>query len=398
MGTFPRRLRPAAPRKIRYGVTAALMTAALALAGCSTPGSSSSAAKSGGTSVASAKAAVQKNYAGTDGPVPSSGPAAAKNKSIWVITCGQAGAGCAVPGNATVAAARAIGWRATICDGKLNPSVYGECVSTAAAARPSAIVLVSVDCQFVKAPLQRAKAAGIKVFGVNNFDCDSQGAAKLFDGQIRYHGFNSFKDYVGKGLGSSIGDYIIAKTDGKAKTLLVRQDDNLAAKSNVDGIDTKLAGCGSCTTYTLTVTLNDMVSGGLADKVNAALTRHPDANAVAAPFDAALSLGVAQGVAKSGRKLLVTGLEGLASNIALIKKGEQTMAAGTPAVWTGWAAVDELNRIFANQPLVDEGIGFQSVDAQHNLPTVTEFYDGNVDASGKPRQDYKAVYLKSWGK
>lgn len=394
--------------KARGAWTALVLATVTLLAACSTPGNSNEGKQGGtssggssptqATSVELAQAALAANYKGTDGPVPADGPPAATGKSIWVITCGQAAAGCATPGNAVVEAAKAIGWHHTLCDGKLNPSTYAQCVATAAAAHPDAIVLVAVDCQFVSAPLKKAKAEGIKIFGVNSFDCSSQGAKDMFDGQVVFHGFDSFQAYVEQGLGKSIANYLIATSEGKANVLLVRENDNLSAKANTDGIEAQLGSCSGCTTQTLQITVNDLISGTLADKVTAALNKYPNVTAVAAPYDAAITFGIAQGVAKTGREVTLTGLEGLPANIGLIKKGTQTMAGGTPAGWVGWAAIDGLNRLLAGKPLVDEGIGIQTVDAKHNLPATTPFYDGNVDESGKPKQDYKAIYLASWGK
>jgi ribose transport system substrate-binding protein len=369
----------------------------------SAPNSSASSAGSGTSQPASqsevtvATQALARNYAGTDGPVPASGPPAAANKSIWVITCGQAAAGCATPGNAVMTAAKAIGWSATLCDGKLDPATYAQCVTSATAAKPSAIVLVLVDCQFVQAPLKAAKAAGIKIYGIGSYDCGSTGSTNLYDGQTVFEGGKTYQQ-SSAAVATSIADYIIAKSSGQAHTLLIRENDNLGAKANADGIDAELAKCGGCREYTLTVTVADLTSGNLSSKVSAALAQHPDVTTVATTYDAMVTFGVGQAVANAGRPIILTGVEGLAAGIALIKSGQQTMAAGIPSQWIGWAGVDELNRLFAGQPEVDEGIGYQTIDADHNLPTTTLFYDGNVDASGKPKQDYQAIYEKSWGR
>src|SRR5919108_492939 len=79
----------------------------------------------------------------------------------------------------------------------------------------------------------------------------------------------------------------------------------------------------------------------------------------------------------SGRKVILTGGEGLAPNIALIKKGVQDFAAGVPTGWVGWASIDGVSRMLDGQPQVDEGLGNGAVDRTHNLPTKTPYYDGN---------------------
>ena len=117
-----------------------------------------------------------------------------------------------------------------------------------------------------------------------------------------------------------------------------------------------------------------------------------------APYDASISLGIGPAVTAAGGKQVVVGYEGLSANMAEIKAGGPTsLSTGFPSQWVGWQTVDELNRLFAGEKFVDEGMGWQAVDAKHNIPTASTFYDGNVDASGKPKQDYEANFLKIWG-
>lgn len=383
--------------------TAAVITALLlslsACGGGGTPAGSGSG-KVDQADVTRAKEAVALALKGTDGEVPSQGPAGQTDKAIWVITCGQAAAGCATPGNAAVEAARALGWKATLCDGKLSQPTYAECVNSAAAARPDAIVLVAVDCQFVQAPLESARSAGAKVYGINNFDCDQSAGEgqKHFDAELRYHGFENHKAFMEKALGPAQANYIIDKTGGKARTLVVREDDTLSSVAIADGAEATLKGCSGCKTYTVDTTLDDVVTGKLATKVSAALTRYPDVDAVTVPYDAQIPLGVGQAVSGAGRPLILAGVEGLEANVDLIKQGQQSMAGGLSPGWSGWAAVDGVNRLLADAPQVDSGIGYQIVDKDDNLPTTTKYYDGNVGKDGAPLQDYKAIYLKSWGR
>lgn len=376
---------------------AGLLIAALTAA-CGSGSEAGGGGSGNADDLASAQAALKEGYGGTDGDVPSKGPAAAKGKDLWIVSCGQAAEGCSTPGAAAADAVKAIGWTSTTCDGKLNPTTYGECVRSATAAKPDGILLISVSCDVVQEPLKAAKAAGIKIYGIDSFDCDEGGGKPLFDGDITYHGYTSIKDRYLNGIGPAMANYLIAKHDGAPKTLLLREDDQQAPKYIADGIEKVLDDCAACKTYTLKISLQDFADGSFSSKVSAALVQHPDVNAVAAPYDATVSLGVGQAVLKAGRPITLTSMEGLASSIALIRKGTQTMDAGSPAGWVGWAAIDGLNRIFAGQPDVDSGIGLQTIDKDHNLPPEGEAYDGNVGPDGKPLQDYKAIYTQSWGR
>lgn len=360
-----------------------------------TSGSQTAAASAGvsGGSVSALQAQLQKYYNGSDGTLPASGPKAVPGKSVWIITCGQAFAGCATPGNAAAAAVKAIGWKATIVDGKLTPSVYVAGVNAAIAAHASAIMLVSVDCGFVQAPLEKARAAGIKIIGLLSFDCTAQGGPKIFDADPMIQGFPQFESQSTK----AIATWIRVKTSDQPVALLVNEDDDLAAKYNVAEIGQDLAACSTCKTYTLNITGEDLLNGSIATMVDSALAQHPDVNVVVAPYDASITLGIGQAVKASGRHLLLTGVEGLQANIAEIKAGgPDDLAAATPDGWLGWAAVDEANRLFAGLSPVNEGLGFQLIDHDHNIPA-DGIYDGNVNSAGQPKQDYEAVYRKIWG-
>ena len=379
-------------RLMAAGVLASALVSA-----CAAGSGTSSNSVANEADVTKAQAALETAYAGTDGPVPSSGPQAAADKEVWLISCGEAAEGCAAPHAAAAEAAEAMGWETTSCDGKLNPATYGECVRNATAASPDAIVLISVSCEAVQEPLSAAKEAGIKIYAVDAFDCDSNGGDALFDGEIIYHDNASIEDRYQTDIAEAMASYLVATNDGAAKTIVLRQDDALASRYLADGLEDALADCAGCETYTLVISLGDFSDGSFANKVSAALVQHPDANAVAAPYDAMINLGAGQSILKAGRPITLVSLGGLASNVDLIRDGGQTMDVGTPSGWIGWAAIDGLNRVFAGAPQVDSGIGLQVIDKDHNLPGEGQAYDGNLGSDGKPAQDYKAIYRASWG-
>ena len=387
---------------MRKGQTARGVVVALALVAVTTSGcSSSSSAKSGSqgdgptASTSSGTAALAKFYAGTDRPLPTTGSKAVPGRSAWVITCGQAFQGCSTPGNAAVAAGRALGWKMTLVDGKLNPATYTAGVNSAIAAHANAIVLVSVDCQFIQAPLQAAKKAGIKIVSVTSFDCTLNGGPAVFDA-FANSGTGGYSAYVAQ-LANVTATYIKAKKNSRAHVLLVVEKDDEAALQQTTGVKSDLKRiCRSCTIDEVNIAGADALDGSIVTKVGSALTRHPDVDTVVAPYDASITLGIGQAVKSAGRPLLLTGVEGLAANITQIKAGgPDNFAAGAPFGWLAWAAMDEANRLFAGKPLVDEGIGVQIVDKDHNVPA-SGAYVGNADANGNPKQDYISAYKKIW--
>jgi ribose transport system substrate-binding protein len=382
----------------------ALIVPALALAaGC---GSGSSGSGDGGTgggssakasTIAAAKAFVEQAMNGNDRPLPASAPAPQPGKKVWVLSCSQAAEGCQVPAAGAAEAGKMIGWKMTVFDGKGDPATYAKGVRSAIAAKADGIILVSIDCAAIKAPLDEAHKAGIKVFGFYGVDCDDPfagGGKKEFDGQVDYgKQYGSFTQAVQDRYARLIADYTIMKTNGKANIIALTEDDIVVVHYIWQGYLKWIArDCPDCKVTKLPIALSDLLQGKVQGKIQAALTKNPTANAVFAPYDSAVTLGAAAAVKASGRdqQILLTGGEGLTPNIAMIRKGQgQDFAAGAPARWAGFATVDGLNRVFHGQPTVDEGIGQAVIDKDHNLPTKTTFYDGT--------SDYEANFKKIWG-
>ena len=358
----------------------------------------------GGEVVAAAQAAVEENRKGTDRALPDSAPKPLPDANVWVISCLEAGEGCSAPAAGAEEAGEALGWKMTVFDGKGTPDVMAKGIRSAIADKADGIILDVVDCVAVKSPLEEAKKAGIKIFAHYSLDCDDPllgGGTPLFDAEIIYEEGLTYAEQVEDRYSKSVADYVIAQTDGKAKIIQFVEDDILVGQHLYKGFAKHLEPCESCEIVKqVPFTLTDLATGQLQSKATAALTQNPDANVVYSPYDAALTLGIAQAVTASGRdgELLVTGGEGLSPNVGFVREGKgQDMIAGAPARWVGWAAVDGMNRLLQGEEQVDAGIGFQTLDSESTLPTETTFYDGNVDENGKPRQDYEANYRKIWG-
>lgn len=389
---------PQARRRTRLTTTAvgAVLVAAL-LGACGSGAASSSASGSSSdaaTAAKKAKAELEVNYAGTDRELPTSSPKPPANKNIWIISCGQVVEGCSEGAQGATEAGKVLGWKTTIVDGKLQPQAWNQGIRQAIADKADGIILSVIDCGPIKASLDQARAAGIKIFGISSFDCTSDSASEKprFDAETNYgKDYPEFKDWL-RGFGATMATYQIAKTDGKARIIGFQQRDLKVVKEIVAGYYARLAECKSCEVLAKQeVTLADYGTA-LQQKTQTLLNRYPQANAVFGLNDSAMALGVSAAVTASGRadKLVVTGAEGFASNFALIRENKgQDFVAGYPAGWAGWNAMDGLNRLFAGEPQVDSGIGWRSADLDHNFPAKDVTYDGT--------KDYKSNFRKIWG-
>src|SRR5207237_9406872 len=65
---------------------------------------------------------------------PKTTPKWKRGERIWIISCDQTLVGCSLPASSTQQAAKVVGWKVTIFDGKSNPALYAQGVNQAIAA------------------------------------------------------------------------------------------------------------------------------------------------------------------------------------------------------------------------------------------------------------------------
>jgi ribose transport system substrate-binding protein len=375
-------------------ITALAAVAGLAAAACGGSGSTSNTQTSGESAVAKAQAGLAETYKGTLRQPDTTSRSVAKGKKIVVISAGQAAISSSVPVDAAVEAAKAIGWSTSVYDAHLDPANFPALVRQAVASGADGIVADAMDCPLAQAPLQEAKAKGVKVVPIYAFDCSDPifgaGGQAQFSGLINY-GKVAQAD-IGKftqQYGAAQADAVITATQGHAKVVFLNDLEFTVLKYTGQGFKDELAKCADCKVVDELDFKAADLGPTLQQKVASALLQHPEANAVKSPYTAASLLGIASAVAQSGKKPYVMGGEGFAPELDLIRGGQGIDAVNiAPSDWTGWASVDTLNSLFQGQKPADSGLGWQMVDKQHNLPASGPFV---------PSIDFKAAYKKAWG-
>ncbi len=387
---------------------ASLLAVALLAAACSSrstggssaapvspaPGASTDAGAS--SAPAATDGALAAVYKGTLSDPDSTSRPGVKGKKLVIISAGQASISSSIPVNAAQEAAKALGWSTTIYDEQLNPANAPGLVRQAINSGADAIILDAIDCAGVKAPLEEAKAKGIKVVPIYAYDCNDPLAGKgntaLFSATINYG------PEANKNLGAFAEKYgfaqaqaVIAATNNKAKVVFFNDPEvtvlAYTGKGFLDGMKT----CSTCSVVANVSFTGLDLGPTLQQKAASILLQHPEANAVKSPYTAATLLSIAPAVTQSGRasKLYVMGGEGFQPETDLLRNHQGVDAVMvSPSDWTGWAAVDSVNSLFAGKAPVFSGLGWQLVDRTHNLPASGEF---------KTSVDYKAVYKKAWG-
>lgn len=388
-------------------VTTACVMVTLTIAACggssssSTTSSPTGAASSGASGVlAKANAEVDKLYKGTYVLPEGAAPTPAKAKNMWIISPGQTAQSAFQATTAFDTAARQLGWRATIFDGKFDPSLYLTGIRNAIAAKADGIWLYNIDCAPVKAALQEAKKAGIPVVITQGSDCGT-GANAL---AAHADGYNaSFDDSTGvisakpasfeqwnKSFGATGTWWLVAKSNAKAKVIVFVETDTNATVAIGNGVKTVLKQCSSCKVVDTVNFVGSDLGPALQQKAQQAILQHPEANAIHANYDTAMTSGIAAAIRDSGRKFLVAAGEGFAPNIALLRQGIESTGGGYEPGWEGWSGVDDFVHLFAHKvPRDSGGIGVRLYDIDHNLPPKGKDFTTGLD--------YQGAYLKSWG-
>jgi ribose transport system substrate-binding protein len=376
----------------RWAVAIVAAALLIALSGCGSSSSSSSAksSSSAGESVASFQAKVAKYYKGTYTQPPSSAPKAPAGKNVWLISAGQAETVVSNDIQGASDAAKMLGWKPTIFDGKFEPNRYAEGIREAIANKADGIVMVLIDCDLVKGPLQQARAAGIKVVGVEAFDCNetSPGAQSLFSASLPYVE-GTYNNWI-ENYGRAQADWLIAHTNGKASVVYPKTDEVKGFTVIREGAEKELAKCSGCEFHTYNFRQTDL-GPQVRTETQQALLRYPNANSIILPYDSLVTGGVAAAISSSGRKITVVGAEGESANIEIIRKGEvgDSAGVGIPTRYEGFGGIDTLLRVFVGQKPVSEGIGLQLFDREHNLPPAGSTYE--------PPVAFEAAYEKAWG-
>jgi len=338
--------------------------------------------------------ALDAAYSGLVGKPPTAPAKPSGAGLVWMVSCGQSVPTCATPASAGIAAAKAAGFRTNLCDGKLSPQGWADCIRQGVSAKAAGIIVVGQDCGSFSGALKEAKAAGIPTVGAGGNDCDVNGGKKLFSA-VTQKMPNMTSEQWWQHMGALQADWIIGRTDGKAKVLSTVFTDAVWGSWVQKGFSKELETCTGCSIdATVKIGNGDLASGQLAQKFSTALLKQPTVNAVNFPIDGWLFAGLSQALRSSGRndQLQVIGAFGEPGNLQTIKDnaGQDASVAFSEA-WDGWAGVDALIRLLDGKPPQPAGIGMQVVDRDKGMP------QGGAPFAYKPAVDFESAYRAAWG-
>lgn len=360
-------------------------TSAAAPAGSSaaSSGSSSGASANVQTALASIKTAMQTPAFKANSRVDMG---ALKGKKITILA-----STLAVPFVANIAtgakeAAAAVGWDATIVDGKGSVTEWSRVVNQAVSQKVDGILTVGASPAQMKPAVAAAAAAKIPVVDTLTADQDKDPVVAGTFAHVSVSFYDS---------GRLQADYVIANGSPNTHILIFGDNEFPGEVTRVQGMKDEFAKLCSTCSVTVQDTQVAQMATNLQRTTQTLLRRDPKIEWVLPTYDAQ-GLYIVPGIKSAGlaSKVKVVGSDAVASNLDLVVKGDVQVAdVGEPDVWSGWAGVDMMGRALAGQQPVAPNIPLRLFD-KSNLSGV-DTKDTNALFGSSFRDEYKKVWRLS---
>lgn len=344
-----------------------------------------------------AKTMVAGAFKGTYKQPDSATRIAKKGIRVAIISRGDQSPSSKIPVDAAEDAAKALGWTVMRYDLELDPRRAPQVVREAHAAAVHAII-TNVDCAYASQEFATVKASGVLIVPLFAFDCTDPLLGAAGPSQ-----FTTFVNYTGTGqrdepgrrnaaAGVLAANAVIVATQAQAKVLAFSETTSTILNYMNIGFVQQIKRCTTCQLLEeIKYTANDVASGELRAKVDAALQRHPGVTAIRGSNSTAVQAAISPALQalKKQNQVTVIGGEGLPADLDLIRAKQGlniTLSFDTP--WHGWAVVDTINSTLNGEDPKFPGLGVMLIDREHNLPP-----SGPVQHN----INYKDVYRKAWG-
>lgn len=336
-----------------------------------------------------AQAAVTVALATQVESVPTDSPTVVTGKSVVIVAPGGSSQeGAYRLSLAAQDAARALGWDITYINANTDVGQMNAAVQKAIAIGADGVITLSIDASVVQSALEQAHDAGIKLVGVAAANTD--GETGIYDALVPNVGMGEADGYL-------MGQQAYVKTDGHIHAVDMSAQGYGYIDARERGWNRFIKDCqavgGDCTIeQTATFSAGEIVTS-LPQLTASTVRSNPEWNVLWSGFDSGISF-MEQGITQAGLNkegAIAVGFDGNTPNLDEIRNdGFQEATMGLPTVCLGYAAVDNLNRLFAGAPLADgskTGCESKLLDAS------------NVPASGPwwGDLDLRPTYWKNWG-
>lgn len=321
-------------------------------------------------------------------PPPSVGPKAVDGKRIAFVTITESDPSALQVLRGGQQAVEVIGWNQTTYNANGNQSDANRFMQQAVTTRPDAIVTIGLSKSQMGSGIAAAQSAGIPIGCLACFDESEPTGLGV------YATIEPARSVFAK-MGYAPAAFAYLQTKGNPKFLTFNDPTvtNLAVRQ--EGFDAFVSDCkaagAACDVKAAASFQVANVTTTLAGQAAAFAQANPSFNTVWASFDSAANYvmnGLRQAGKVTGSSFMVSA-NGDPTNLDVIKQGGyQKMTIALGGYWAGWGMIDNFNRIFAGQPVVEQNVPLRLFDAD-NIATAAN-WEGDVD--------FRASYKKVWGR
>jgi ribose transport system substrate-binding protein len=392
--------------RLRRGVRAVAVVAMLGmtLAAC---GSSSKASSSTTTTKASSTSTSSSSSSSTNAVVaaakkvvalataknvpwdgPTTGPKAAKGKSIVFVASDLTNTGVDAVLKGVEQAAKAIGWSVKTLNGDGTTEGQSAALSQAIALKPDGIVIGGFDYSAVSNLITEAHNQHIAVVGWNA--ATSPGPST--NPPVFYNVAVSSKK-----ISEIAADYAIAKSDGHANVVIFTDNEFAVAKAKADDMEHDIEACSGCKVLSYKDTPLAQVTSRMPPLTTALLEKYGSkwtySLAINDSYYRAMGTALAgAGISPSKAPINISAGDGSPGAFQRIRTGKyQAATVAAPLNLQGWQVIDELNRAFNNDS-PDNYVATPRLVTKGDIA-----YDGGPQDAYIPDNHYQQHYEKIWG-
>ena len=255
-------------------------------------------------------------------------------KTIYYIPISQQAPQFTITANALTEAAKAVGMKVQVCDGKGTPSGINACIAQGTQAKAAAIIGDAVPYVLAANSFQAARNAGIPVVIGDNIP--DEGVTQ--DKTLAYVGYDA-----GSAMEEALAKWVIADSGGNANILINADTDGPSpVKFEAAGEQVFKSDCPSCK-----VTTNKISSanfGLVASSTSAALLKDPSINYVESQYEQFLQV-TQGGVQQTGRTIKIVDGAAALDSVKAVANGTLAAAAGQASAYMGWVELDAALRM-----------------------------------------------------
>jgi ribose transport system substrate-binding protein len=315
---------------------------------------------------------------------PDSAPKPVAGKTIVFVSNDESNDANHAWGQAIIEAAKKIGWKASVIDGKATPMGWINALSQAIALKVDGII-TSADAKSLQDSIKEATSRGIPIVGIH--------AAALPGPNAELGLFTNIQQDP-REIGKAQADWVIADSNGKANVVVTSHNEFAIAETKSRAVVARLGQCSGCKVVDYSNSPIAEVAQRQPQLVLSWVQRYGMPLYITAVADYTLDFQVPalRGAGVDPKQVKLLGADGQRSAYDRIRNGQyQVVTVSEPVEEQAYQAVDEMNRALNKVP------PSTFVQAPYLVTPDNVNAEGGDKNQFNPTNGYKEHYLKIWG-